>query len=361
VSSASETPYAAASGPLAGCADAPALLDLSTGLNPYGPLEAALEAARMALSERNPDPSAHAARRSVAERFGVDVDQVLIGHGASELAHSCVRAWAARDTVWLAIDPADGDLSASARRAGARVTRWRSVERTGHRVDLQQVGELMRLEQPHVVTLHAPGSPTGAAVPFAQLSQLAEQFPHTRFIVNQSWLSLSDAHADLELPPPPNVICLRSLRLDWALPAVRAGYALLSRDAARALSATRPPFPASPAAAALLQYAVREPNFIGASRERLRADRATLAALLDALGLVYTPSVTHFLLVRIARASEVTEELRREHGIAVCDATSFGLPDHLRISAVAEGSAARLRDALAHVCGRRGLQRGREP
>jgi histidinol-phosphate/aromatic aminotransferase/cobyric acid decarboxylase-like protein len=85
-----------------------------------------------------------------------------------------------------------------------------------------------------------------------------------------------------------------------------------------------------------------------------------LMATLDALGLVYTPSVAPFLLVRVARASEVAAELLERQRIAVCDATAFGLPDHLRISAVSIDAAAQLSAALSDSIARRRLTHGRE-
>jgi len=338
-----------------------ALLDLRSGQNPYGPPAGVVAAATRAVCERNPDPAALSARTAVAERFGVGPEQVMLGHGASDLMFSCVHAWANASCVWLAIEPGESDHLARARRAGARVTRWRSVERTGHRVDLEQVAELMRLESPNIVSLAAPGSPTGASVPFAQLCRLAEQFPQTRFLVNQSWLSLSDDHADLELVPPDNVLCIRSLSVELALTGVRAGYVLGNARQLGELAATRPSFAASSVAQAVVQAAVQEPAFLNHSRQQLRADRARLAETLAALSLVHTPSVAPFLLVRVARAEEVTRELLEQHAVAVCDATPFGLPDHLRISSVDAPAAQRLRATLGEVLARRGLVRGREP
>jgi histidinol-phosphate/aromatic aminotransferase/cobyric acid decarboxylase-like protein len=302
-----------------------------------------------------------AARTAVAQRFGVTPERVMLGHGASDLAFSCVHTWANASCVWLAIEPAENAYLIRARRAGARITRWRSVERTGHRVDLEQVAELMRLASPNVVSLWAPGSPTGASVPFAQLCLLAEQFPQTRFLVNQSWLSLSDDHADLELMPPANVLCIRSLSAELALPGVRAGYALASERWIGELATTRPGFMASSAAQAVVQVAMQERDFTEQSRRQLRVDRERLATTLAAASLVHTPSVAPFLLVRVARAEEVTRDLLERHAVAVCDATPYGLPDHLRISSVDVPGAQRLQAALAEVLTRRGLVRGREP
>jgi histidinol-phosphate/aromatic aminotransferase/cobyric acid decarboxylase-like protein len=336
------------------------LLDLATGHNPYGPAPGVREAAQRAVDARDLDGLARATRDAVALRFQTPPERVLLGAGASELAWTAARALVQPESVWLSVEPAQSPSALAARGAGARVTRWRSVERTGHTVDLEQVAELMRLEAPAVVSLCAPGSPTGASVPAARLSELAARFPGTQLVVDQSWLPLSDDHADLEWLPPDNVLCLRSLSLEHALPGLRAGYALGSPTLLERMRRARPPYlPGAPALAAL-QAALLDPTHSASSRRQLQADRARLRALLDALGLTYTPSVAPFLLVRVARATEVMQELRADHGIAVCDATPFGLPDHLRICAPSERAAPQLKAALEQVLGRRKLVRGRE-
>jgi len=338
------------------------VLDLCTGHNPLGPPESVLAAACLALGARFPDPYATEARRSVGERFGVDLDQVLIGE-PSEIAMSCVRAWVKPPCVWLVIEPTLSDVSTLARRAGARVTRWRSVERTGYRVDLEQVSQFMQLERPDVVSLSAPGDLTGASVPFAQLRALAEAFPETRFLVDQSWLPLSDDSADAELLPSPNMLCLRGQNVVCALPSAAASYALGDRKLLAAIAAERPARATHPVAAAIVQALLRERALLELERSRIQlaADRARLAALLTARELTYTPSVVPFLLVRLARAQDFARELFEDHAIAVCDATPSGLPDHLRISSVDAAQAPQLSAALTAVSNHRGLVRGREP
>jgi histidinol-phosphate aminotransferase len=337
------------------------VLDLCSAHNPDAPPPALIAAAQSALFTRYPDPSALAARTRIANHWQTSPEHVLLGNGASELAWSCARALLAAGSSVLSIEPSPAEFARAARQCGARVSRWRSVERTGHHVDLDQVADLMRPDPPNVVSLYAPGNPSGSRVSFAALTQLAAAFPETHFVVDQSWLSLSDDHAELALLPATNVICLRSLSAELRVPGVRVGYLLASADVVARGDALRPPFGINAAAQAVaLEYISQLPS-IATSRSRLQADRARLASVLDQLALVYAPSVAPFLLVRVARASEVSRELLQQHRIAVCDATPFGLPDHLRIAALSAEQQPQLMAALRATLDRRQLIRGREP
>ena len=336
------------------------VLDLASGLNRYGPPDSVLAAARAASLADYPDPTASAARARIARELGCAPAAVVIGNGTADLLWTCARVLLGPGTALLAIEPCYPELSTAARQSGARVVRWRSVERTGHCVDLQQVGELMLLERPDVVGLCAPGSPTGSSVRFGELELLAARFPDSYFVVDQTFLSLSDDHADLLRSPPANVICVRSLSKPFGLPGVRAGYLLADPSLAEQLEASRPAFSICAAAQAVAEAAAGERAFLESCRLRLQADRARLLELLDELGLVYTPTVAPFALLRLERASEVARELLERHHIAVHDATPYGLPDHLRISAPDAAGSLQLEAALVECTTRRQLDHGRE-
>jgi histidinol-phosphate aminotransferase len=346
--------------PAAGLHADSSLLDLCSGQNRFGPPEAVVRAASAALTAVHPQPLLEAACDAVAQRFGVAPTQVVVGPGANGLLWSVARALVEPGCTWLSIEPAVTSFAAAARAAGARVTQWRAVERREHRVELDQVAELARLVQPKVISSSAPADPSGCHVPFASLCALAAEMPETCFVVDQSWLALSSAHAELELLPPDNVICLRSLSVELALSGLRAGYALCAETLAQRIAATLPPLAASAPAAAALAAAMQERSYLERCRSELLADGVRLRQLLAALQLTHSPSVTPFSLVRVARAHEVAEELLTQHHIAVYDAGRVGLPDHLRIAAPAADRLPQLQAALEQVLERRKLVRGRE-
>ncbi|MDQ3556542.1 MAG: aminotransferase class I/II-fold pyridoxal phosphate-dependent enzyme, partial [Gemmatimonadota bacterium] len=82
----------------------------------------------------------------------------------------------------------------------------------------------------------------------------------------------------------------------------------------------------------------------------LRAERARLEEALTRLGIRTVPTATHFLLAGVGDASRIARLLRMEHGVAVRDCTSFGLPDHIRVAARTAGENDVLVAALEAVC-----------
>lgn len=336
------------------------VLDLTSIGNSVGAPQAVLDAMARAPLRAHPDPQAAAARESIAVALATTPSAILLGHGAEELLWSCGRVLARAGESVLSIMPGQTKLAQAARISGARTLQWRAVERTGHSVDLEQVAELIQLESPALVSLATPAAISGVTVAFSDVLALAARFPRSLFVIDQSELTLSDQHSDASIAPAENVVCVRSIGVELGLPGLRAGFLWARPELCARLAEQRPGFAISAVVQAASEAAFADRSFVADGRLRLAADRARLAQLLSALELTASSSVAPALLVRIARASEVAEELLIEHRVAVRDCTAYGLPDHLRIAALTAEHEDRLRTALTAVLSRRKLRAGRE-
>ncbi len=347
-------------GPFQSSTDAEGVIDLASSGNPCTPPDRVKRALQEVDPGATPDPRATRAREVIAARLGTTADRILLGNGGTELLWTCGRALAAPGSAVLTVMPGSSELAAAARESGARIVQWRAVERTGFAIDLEQVSELARLEQPALVSLAAPSWPSGAPVPFEALQRMAAALPDVGFVIDQSELELSEQSGELETAPPPNVVLIRSIGKTLALPGVRVGYLWARPELCAFLAARRPSLGTNAFAHAAALAWPDEREHIARCRSELLADRERLTELLRDLGLAPTPSVTGGVLVRVTRAREVAEELRAQHRIAVRDCTDCGLPDHLRISRAPSPLLPLLREALAAVLERRGIPGGRE-
>jgi histidinol-phosphate/aromatic aminotransferase/cobyric acid decarboxylase-like protein len=119
----------------------------------------------------------------------------------------------------------------------------------------------------------------------------------------------------------------------------------------RAIERERPPWSVNALAqAAVIATASDEAaRFVDESRARLLADREALTRALGAEGLHAHPSDTIYVLVGL-RKNVASTDLRRRllarHRVLVRDATTFGLPHHIRVAARAAPHRERLVAAL---------------
>src|SRR5262249_39743517 len=200
----------------------PVMIDFAQALNPYGPHPDVLAAARAAALDRAPERTAVEARHALAELAGADPDGIVLGNGASDLLWTCARALVPSG-AWLRIaEPTRGEFRAAALACNARVLDWRADPRTGFAIQL----EALASTRADVLHLANPNSPTGASVPLAEVARMAARVPKTRIILDESFLSLSERAGEARTPMPENVVRIRSLTHDHALPGLRLGYVI---------------------------------------------------------------------------------------------------------------------------------------
>ena len=321
------------------------VLDFSVNVNPYGPCPAVVEAIRNAPVHLYPDPVATAVRQSIAARTAARVESVVFGSGAADLLWTLARVLLAEGSRALVVEPAFSEFRAAVEAVGATPCSWRARPEHGLTVDLAAVARRAERARAAVIYASAPTTPAGVAVPLAAIADLARRLPEVLVLLDESFLSLSDQSAEAALPMPANVLRLRSMTKEHAIPGLRAGYLLAPPALARAVEAGRPAWSTSGVAQAAAMAALAAGDFVAASRARLRLDRQATAAALVALGLAPIPSVAPYLVFRVRD----TEGLRRRllsHRILVRDCSSFGLPGFIRVAARPAPERVRLVAAL---------------
>jgi histidinol-phosphate/aromatic aminotransferase/cobyric acid decarboxylase-like protein len=328
--------------------DPGALLDLSVNVNPYGPHPAVVEAIRRAPLHEYPDPGAAEVRAALGDRWGVIPERVAFGNGASELLWALAQVLLRDGARLLLVEPAFSELRAAAEAAGAEVASWRAETAAGLAPDLAAVGRELDRLQPAVLALCAPTSPSGAAVPHDAILSLAFDHPRVTILLDESFLSLADGHADLEEPLPENVVRIRSMTKDHALPGLRVGYALATPELVAAVDGVRQAWPTGTLAQAAALAALAQEPFVAESRARLRADRQATAEGLRALGLPPLPSTAPYLVFDAGDGAALRRRLLAK-GVLVRDCASFGLPAFVRVAARPEPDRRRLLRALAEV------------
>jgi histidinol-phosphate/aromatic aminotransferase/cobyric acid decarboxylase-like protein len=211
-------------------------------------------------------------------------------------------------------------------------------------LDLERVVEEARGAR--VVYVCSPNNPTGEGIAIERLAGLARALEPTLLVVDQSFLSLSDHAHDERVKLPANVIALRSLTKDFALAGLRIGYLLAAPELATSIESARPTWATSAPALAAIEQAARERDYVRESWRAMRACREQFRQGLRELGVSCVDGVAGYSLVHVGDAASFTRRLLA-HKLFVRDASSFGLPQHVRVAARPEADTRRLLEAWA--------------
>jgi histidinol-phosphate aminotransferase len=331
-----------------GDADAmPGLLDFAVNVRGSAPPAWLRERLVAALAGLGRYPSAAhdaQARAVVAARHHRDPAEVLVLNGIAE-GFALLPALAPRFAA--VVHPSFTTPEVMLRRAGVRVKR---VFTDGaYRVRPERIPP-----DADLVVLGNPTNPTSVLHPATMVRRLAR--PGRVLVVDEAFADAVPGEpdslaADRETP---GLLVLRSLTKTWALPGLRAGYALGPPELLARLSAPRPPWPVNTLTLEAVQ-ACSSPAAVGeaaTAARQIARERAWLVRRLAALpGIrVHQPAAAPFLLLRVPGGQRVRTALVRA-GIAVRRADTFpGLSgDHLRVAVRPPQIAAALVEGLRAV------------
>jgi histidinol-phosphate aminotransferase len=325
----------------------PGLLDFAVNVRGDRPPPWLLDRLTAALTRIGRYPSAAddlRARTAVAERHARRPDEVLVLAGASEGFALLPNL---RPRLACVVHPSFTEPEVALRDAGLPVHRVILKADDGYTLQPDLIPD-----EADLVVVGNPTNPTSVLHPAATLRALAR--PGRVLLVDEAFMDAIPGEPEslTAATALPGLLVLRSLTKTWALPGLRAGYALAAPDLLTRLATDRPQWPvgtlvleavtacAEPLAVAEAELAAKE---LAEHRDHLAAQLAALPGV-----QVHTPAAAPFLLLTVPGGERVRAGLKR-HGIAVRRGDTFpGLtPDHLRVAVRPPELAAPLLAALA--------------
>lgn len=329
--------------------DPAGVIKLASNENPLGPSPAAIEAGARALREAGlyPDNGAFRLVQTLAERRGVDPDQIVLGAGSNEIFYRLCDLFVRPGVEVVMGAQAFVTYRIATLLAGGETVR---VPMPGFQHDLEAMRAAIT-ERTRLVFLPNPNNPTGTRVPADAVLAFARSLPeHVVFCYDEAYAEYESSPADLRplMAEGRKVIASRTFSKIYGLAGLRIGYGYGERGLIARLNQVRPPFNTGSVAQACALAALADDGWVERSRQVNTAGLAQLSSGLAVLGLEVVPSVGNFVLVRVPRASSVFLELQR-HGVIVRPLAGYDLPDHLRISVGTAPQNTKCLEALREV------------
>ena len=364
------------------------VLDFSASISPIGPPVGTWEAMAGVDLSAYPDPECLELREALSRRLSgsadvssapgkpeaVPIERILVGNGSTELIHLLVRAFLSPPrpgaaNCALLFTPTYGEYSGACRLAGAPVINFDADNSPPFHWDLAEAVRRIDLERPGLVFLCNPNNPTGVYLDEGDVQMLAGAVAGYGGL-----LALDEAYLSFVTDPTENVapypvrgrlnpmgsvprwdslglvdggkvVLLRSMTKDYALTALRLGYAVASEDVIAALAALQPDWSVNGMAQAAGIAALADAGYLDRARAAMERSRDFLTSRLGELGFTVHPSSANYLLVEVGDGAQWRERLIRR-GLFVRDCASFGLPSCIRIGIRPLADCQRLADAM---------------
>ncbi len=342
-------------------ADGRPLIKLSANENPLGTSPAALKARMEAPGpDRYPDPDSTALRAALGELHRIDPARIVCGTGSGELLNCAVQAYAGVGDEILFSRYSFSLYPLLAAKVGADAVMADNMDYAAS-VDALLAAVTTRTR---VVLIDNPNNPTGAWLGDREIARLHAGLPtdvlllldhaYAEYLpdgVNDGGMALA-AQAE-------NVLVTRTFSKIYGLAGERIGWGTGALHIIDALNRIRGPFNVTLAGQAAAEAAVRDQDFVRASRDHNAATRARFVAAIEALGnhgLRAVPSEANFVLVLFegALSAEAAMAGIAEAGYAVRHLPGQGLGQGLRITVGTEEQMDAIAMTLRRLCERAG-------
>jgi len=205
-----------------------------------------------------------------------------------------------------------------------------------------------------IVYLTSPHKPSGSVMPLDEVRAIADATAEeTLVVVDEAYGEFAEVDSAIPLVDERDDVacCARTFSKAYGLAGLRIGYSVVPEAWGEAYARVNTPFAANELACRAALAAPSTTRSTSRSRSRRHAGRASTSR--DELDAPTVESAGNFVLAEVGDAERVAEEAQ-ERGVIIRDCTSFGLPNHVRISTGtrARGPAravARLNETLADL------------
>lgn len=282
-----------------------------------------------------PDPGYVELRNKIAVFHGVDPEMVAVANGTDEIILMIALTFLKPSIkAVIAASSFPGYLTA----ALACQAEHRLFDLKNYENPVQEMGDFCQKNK-SVVFLCNPHNPTGTLVPKKQISWLMEQASQS-----DSLLIIDEAYAEFAgidfssaislVRSNKRVMVTRTFSKAYGLAGFRIGYAIgQPEDIAKIRASARTvPFSVNRLAQAVAPIALLDQDFLRSVIVKTNNAKISFYEYLDSRNIKHVKSNTNAVLIKMNNSTDFSRMLLSDFGILVRDTSTFGLPNHMRIS-----------------------------
>lgn len=271
-------------------------IDFSVNLNPLGPPRVIFDQwdEWQELIVNYPDPLGNSLKQKVAEKEGLQPNEILLGNGAAELIQ--LLAIYFRDKKIALFQPTFSEYERMCAAYGASLTNL-SVERLDDEAYLDEA-----LNNQEAVFLCHPSNPTGEIYTRETLENLLAicERKDCYLILDEAFYDFSDeVHTMVSsIKDSPYLIILRSVTKMYSIAGIRLGMLFANETLVSELRAYQSYWSVNALALAIGEVVLDEEDFVQETQAYIANIRAQVFPKLKELGFILTKSKVNFFLLR---------------------------------------------------------------
>ncbi|MBS7246951.1 MAG: histidinol-phosphate transaminase [Candidatus Jordarchaeales archaeon] len=299
-----------------------------------------------------PDPQNVEVRRALAQYYGVDEEEVVMGSGADELIDGISRCFIESGEQIVTLDPTFQVYGISAMLHGGRCKSVLLKE--DFSIDVARL--LSELDETvKVLYICSPNNPTGNQHEKGVVEEVIGK-ANCIVVLDEAYVEFADYSLSKLIHEYDNLIVLRTFSKGFGIAGLRFGVALSNQEIADIMRRGLQPYNVSNIAQYTALTLLEHWSYLAEKINEIKRQReALLKELSEIEGLKAYPSKANFILVRIVKRGVRAEDVQKKlmmKGILVRDRSGLPLLDNcLRITVCPNHMTERLTSALKEALG----------
>ena len=351
------------------------VVDFSANINPLGPSQRGLDAlnAQLRYISHYPDATNDDVLNAIADTYGMDKHQIIVGNGAAELLYAICRLPGYTGAFVPAPGFSEYKEALEASKIPVRDIFYRPREDDNEKPYFEVpylaletfAAELKGQDGRIIVFLGNPNNPDGTLLDKDHIRTVASMLKdaNSLLVIDESFIDFvgNDPLQDNEhsmrslVNEFDNIIVVHSFTKFYAVPGLRIGAAFANETLITQLQQYIPSWSVNTLAQAYTKAALNDVDYIKRTKQELNEERAFMYNALDDIeGItVYLPSA-NFILFQVNQkgitANYINEELKKYNMIVRnCD-SYVGLTNHwVRIAIKDHDTNIKLVDKLTNI------------
>jgi histidinol-phosphate aminotransferase len=307
------------------------IIKLASNENALGPSPAALAAMHRALANAHlyPDGGGFYLRQALAQKLGVEMDNIVLGTGSNEVIEFLYHAFVGPGDEVVAGDKAFVIYKIMATMFQAKCV---EVPFKGHTHDLNAMREAIT-SKTKLVFVANPNNPSGTRVSNAELDGFICSLPaHVICVLDEAYIEfIDDPPRSVDYAMKHNVILLRTFSKIVGLAGLRIGYGVAQKECIALLQKVRQPFNVNAIAQEGALAALDDADHIRKTKKMTREGLEYLENEFKKLKLEFVPSCANFILVNVGDGDKVFRGLQ-QRGVIVRPMRGYKMPECVRVT-----------------------------
>ncbi|MBI5050305.1 MAG: histidinol-phosphate transaminase [Nitrospirae bacterium] len=294
---------------------------LASNENPIGPSPLAIKALKGALRDINryPDGSCYYLRNTLAQRLGVQPEDIIFGNGSNEIIELAVRTFLGSGDEAIMAEPSFVVYSMIVQAAGGKNI---IVPLKECRHDLDAMAS-HTTEKTKIIFIANPNNPTGTINTKSEMDAFMQRVPDgVLVVIDEAYYEYvtSSEYADSMkyFREGRDILILRTFSKIYGLAGLRIGYGITKASIITEMNKVRQPFNVNSIAQKAAFASLSDERHLARVKKINEQGKKYLYKKLKAMRLDYVPTETNFIYVILkeGNARQLYEGLLR-HGVIV--------------------------------------------